>query len=97
VFTKVTGPETKTDGLVEVARLTHPSAIGRLRVLADKSFRELVLFTPQHRHAVAIEPYSCSADAGNFAARGIDSGWLVLEGGGAWEGTVEYRFEPAEL
>jgi aldose 1-epimerase len=97
VFTKVTGPEAKSDGLVEIARLTHPRALGRLRVLADKSFRELVLFTPQHRHAVAIEPYTCSADAGNFAARGIDSGWLTLEPGGAWAGTVEYRFEPTEL
>ena len=53
--------------------------MGRLRVCADKSFRELVLFTPQHRHAVAIEPYTCSADAANFWARGIDSGWLVLD------------------
>ena len=57
-------------------------------------FRDLVLFTPQHRHAVAIEPYTCSADAANFWSRGIDSGWLVLDPGGEWEGAVEYRFEP---
>jgi aldose 1-epimerase len=76
-----------------MASLTHPNASGRLRVLADKSFRELVLFTPVHRQAVAIEPYTCSADAGNFAARGIDSGWRVLEPGGEWQGTVEYRWE----
>ena len=97
VFTKVTGAETKNSGLFEIARLTHPNVNGRLRVLADKSFRELVLFTPVHRQAVAIEPYTCSADAGNFAARGIDSGWRVLEPGGEWEGAVEYRWEPTEL
>ncbi len=97
VFTKVTGAETKNSGLFEIARLTHPNAGGRLRVFADQSFRELVLFTPVHRNAVAIEPYTCSADAGNLAARGIDSGWLVLEPGGEWEGAVEYRWEPAEL
>ena len=97
VFTKVTGAETKNSGLFEIARLTHPNVHGRLRVLADKSFRELVLFTPVHRQAVAIEPYTCSADAGNFAARGIDSGWRVLEPGGEWEGAVEYRWEPTEL
>ena len=49
VFTKVTGAEAQNSGLFEIARLTHPKATGRLRVLADKSFRELVLFTPVHR------------------------------------------------
>lgn len=91
VFGSVTGPQ--RDGLTEIAVLTHPTATGALRVLADASFRELVLFTPVHRKAVAIEPYTCSADAGNFAARGIDSGWRVLDSGGKWEGVVEYMWE----
>lgn len=91
VFGKVTG--SARDGLTEIAVLTHPTATGKLRVLADASFRELVLFTPAHRKAVAIEPYTCSADAGNFAARGIDSGWRVLDPGGEWTGTVEYVWE----
>ena len=97
VFTGVTGPETKNSGLFELARLSHPQARGRLRVLADASFRELVLFTPVHRHAVAIEPYTCSADAANFWSRGVDAGWRVLDRGGEWEGAVEYRWEPGEL
>ncbi len=92
VFGKVVGP--KRGELVEVATLSHPTATGTLRVLADSSFRELVLFTPVHRKAVAIEPYTCSADAGNLAARGVDSGWRVLEPGGEWKGTVEYVWEP---
>jgi aldose 1-epimerase len=93
VFTGVSGAEAQNSGLIEMARLSHPAASGGLRVLADKSFRELVLFTPAHRGAVAIEPYSCSADAANFWARGIDSGWRVLEKGGEWEGAVEYRWD----
>lgn len=92
VFTGVTGPH--EGGLVEHAVLAHPEAKGRLRVLADPAFRELVLFTPAHRKAVAIEPYTCSADASNLAARGIDTGWRVLESGAVWEGVVEYRWEP---
>ena len=67
------------------------------RVLADGSFRDLVLFTPVHRHAIAIEPYTCSADAANLSAQGIDCGWRVLEVGGAWTGEVEYRLEPRGL
>lgn len=92
VFGGVTGSQ--RDGLTEIAVLTHPTATGALRVLADAAFRELVLFTPAHRKAVAIEPYTCSADAGNFAARGIDSGWRVLDPGGEWKGAVEYVWEP---
>ena len=97
VFTGVTGSETRNSGLFELATLSHPRAAGRVRVLADESFRELVLFTPAHRHAVAVEPYTCSADAMNLQARGIDSGWRVLAPGGEWDGAVEYRWEPNEL
>jgi aldose 1-epimerase len=64
-----------------------------VRFLADGSFRELVLFTPAHRQAVAVEPYTCSADAGTLAARGIDSGWRTIDPGAKWSGVVEYRLE----
>jgi aldose 1-epimerase len=97
VYTGVRAEATKLGGLVEVAALTHPRAMGGLRVLADPAFRELVLFTPPHRQAVAIEPYTCSADAANLAERGIDSGWRVLPGGSEWEAAVEYRWNPREV
>ena len=96
VFTGVKGETTRLGGLVELAVLSHPTAPGRVRFLADASFRELVLFTPPHRQVVAVEPYTCSADAANLAARGIDSGWLTIPVG-EWESAVEYRWEPLEL
>lgn len=96
VFAGVTGAP-GPDGLVEVAVLSHPSAWGRVRFLADPAFGSLVLFTPAHRQAVAVEPYSCSADASNLAARGVDSGWRVLPAGGEWAAAVEYWWEPAEV
>ncbi|HEY3788241.1 MAG TPA: aldose 1-epimerase, partial [Urbifossiella sp.] len=77
----------------ELAMLSHPNTPGRLRIMADAAFRELVLFTPAHRQAVAIEPYTCSADASHLAARGIDSGWRTLAPGEVWQGRVEYRWE----
>lgn len=92
VLTGVRGP-TDPGGLVELAVLSHPGSPRRVRFVADPSFRELVLFTPAHRQAVAVEPYTCSADAANFAARGIDSGWLTLEAGAKWEAIVEYRWQ----
>ncbi|MBY0514250.1 MAG: aldose 1-epimerase [Gemmataceae bacterium] len=93
VFTNVTAKPDERTALVELAVLSHDDAPRRLRVLADPAFRELVLFTPPHRQAVAVEPYTCSADAGNLWDRGVDSGWRVLEAGGEWEGVVEYRWE----
>ena len=92
-------PELKSNdaGLNELALLSHPEAAGRLRILGSASFRELVLFTPAHRHAIAIEPYTCSADAANLETQGIDAGWRELAVGASWLGDVEYVWEPLEI
>lgn len=90
VFTGVTP---SSAGLAEVAVLSHPQAAGRLRIFADAAFRELVLFTPAHHQAVAIEPYTCSADSSNLAARGLDAGWQAVPPGQTWTARVEYRWE----
>ena len=97
VFTGVHGKTTQLGELTEFATLSHPEAMGLIRLFVDASFREVVLFTPQHRQAIAIEPYTCSADAINLFDRGIDSGWRVIPTGGVWEGSVEYRWEPTIL
>jgi aldose 1-epimerase len=97
VFTHVSGEQTRLGGLVELAVLSHPTAVGQVRFLADNNFRELVLFTPPHRQGIAVEPYTCSADAANLAVRGIDSGWRTIPAGGDWETAVEYRWEPVIL
>lgn len=80
-----------------LAVLSHPQSPGKLRFFVDKTFRELVLFTPPHRQAIAVEPYTCSADASNLTARGIDTGWIVLGEQQIWAAAVEYRWEPHEL
>jgi aldose 1-epimerase len=92
VLTGVTATST-SGGLVELAVLSHPDATRRLRVLADPAFRELVLFTPAHRQAIAIEPYTCSADASHLAARGIDSGWRTVSSQEPFVAAVEYHWE----
>lgn len=96
VFTGVSGDPARPGGFVELAVLAHP-AVGRVRFLVEREFRELVLFTPQHRQAVAIEPYTCSADAANLAAGGVDSGWQVIGPAASWAAAVEYRWEPGEV
>ncbi len=60
-----------------------------LRTSAD--FRELVVFTPPHGQAVCLEPYTCTTDAINLQARGIDAGLRLLAPGQSWQGVVEFR------
>lgn len=78
-----------------VAELCHITAPGRIRVLVPSVFRELLIFTPPHRKAVAIEPYTCATDAANLQARGIDAGWLSLLPGAQFETYVEYQWDPS--
>lgn len=78
-----------------VADLSHRILPGKLTVEATPAFRELLLFTPPHRKAVAIEPYTCASDAPNLADRGIDSGWIILPPGERWRAAVEYRWDPS--
>jgi aldose 1-epimerase len=64
-----------------------------LRVLWSEDFTDAVVFTPPHRHAFCVEPYTCVTDAVNLQARGIPAGWRVLPPGGRWASVVELRVE----
>jgi aldose 1-epimerase len=92
VYTDLPDPPPEADGLVERGRVEYPGA-GVLRVRTSPAFRELVLFTPPHRKAVCLEPYTCPTDAIHLQER-EDVGWRVLPPGGRWDGVVEYLWEP---
>lgn len=62
-----------------------------LRLFCSPAFRELVAFTPSHRRAVCLEPYTCTTDAINLQDAGVEAGWQVLPSGGTWQGVVELR------
>ena len=67
-----------------------------LRVLASPAFREVVAFTPAHRQAFCIEPYTCATDAINLQQRGVDAGLLVLPPAGRWAAVFEVRLGPSQ-
>ncbi|HEY2416244.1 MAG TPA: aldose 1-epimerase [Pirellulaceae bacterium] len=52
-------------------------------------FRECVVFTPPHREAICIEPYTCVPGGFGLGARGIDAGMRVLQPGESFMGRVE--------
>lgn len=62
-----------------------------LEVFGDDSFRAVVVFTPPHRQAFCIEPYTCPTDAVNLSARGIECGWRTLPAGASARFIVELR------
>jgi aldose 1-epimerase len=76
-----------TDGWF-TAELRDPSSGRSIAVRSDGAFREHVVYAPLHLSAVCLEPYTCTTDAFNLAARGIDGGMLVLEPGARWRGRV---------
>ena len=62
-----------------------------LQMLTSPDFRELVVYTPPHRQAIAIEPYTCTTDAINLQQRGVDAGLRTLNPGESWMGIIELK------
>lgn len=83
------------DGLRMVATLSHPGEPGTLSIRADESFPHLVLFTPTHRKAIAIEPYTCATNAANLTTD-VPHGWLILMPDAKNSHHVEYSWQIAE-
>jgi aldose 1-epimerase len=55
----------------------------------DQPFRELVVYTPPHREAICIEPYTCVPSCFQLAERGIDAGLRIVPPGGSFTAHVE--------
>ncbi len=75
------------------AILAAEGAKTRLRVAVQDSFSKLLLFTPVHRQAVAIEPYTCTTDAMNLQSDAVRCGWQVLDAGAKCTLSVNYCLE----
>ena len=86
-------PEPDADGLRDCGAVA--CAGDALHLRASPTFREAVVFTPPHRQAFCIEPYTCTTDAINLQARGVEAGLLTLAPGGRWTAVVEMRLRDA--
>ncbi len=74
------------DQLGLVGILQHPSGQRMLTLWLGADYRDLVMFTPPHREALCLEPYTCTTDAINLTPKGIDAGLRVLQPGEHWRG-----------
>ena len=73
------------EGTRGVCRLVDEEKGAEFRLGFDRTFRELVLYTPPGRpQVISLEPYTQTTDAIHLQARGVDAGLRVL-GHGAQE------------
>ncbi len=63
--------------------IVDPVSQLRMTQRISAEFRELVVFTPQNRPAICLEPYTCTTDAANLQRQGYDAGWKELQPGEA--------------
>jgi aldose 1-epimerase len=82
--TAFTGLFPDADGLVRT-RLADPATGRTLTQTFDQSFTQCVIYTPGHRQAICLEPYTCVPDAIRLAAEGHETGLQVLKPGEAFE------------
>jgi aldose 1-epimerase len=62
----------------------------------DTAFRHCVVYTPPHREAICIEPYTATPDALRLETLGIDAGLRRLAPGGSFHVEIEIACERAD-
>jgi aldose 1-epimerase len=69
-----------TDGRC-LARVDDPSSGLAVQLDFGSPFRECVVYTPDHREAVCIEPYTCVPDPFRLQQAGVDAGLQLIAPG----------------
>jgi aldose 1-epimerase len=87
-----TGVRADSDGRVRT-RIIDPSSGRTLTQTFDKAFTQCVVYTPGHRQALCIEPYTCVPDAVRLAAAGHETGLQILQPGDSFETEVQIEVQ----
>jgi aldose 1-epimerase len=73
-------------------RLADPKTGRTLTQSFDSSFTQCVVYTPGHREAICMEPYTCVPDAIRLAAAGRETGLQILQPGERFETSIRMQF-----
>jgi aldose 1-epimerase len=76
-------------GTVETA-LTEPESGRRLLQSFTDDFTQCVVYTPVHRQAICLEPYTCVPDPFRLAAEGHATGLKILQPGEQFATAIEF-------
>ena len=78
--TAFTNMRADADGLLRT-KLADPANGRALTQTFDTSFTQCVVYTPPHREAICLEPYTCVPDAIQLTAEGHETGLQILKPG----------------
>ena len=73
------------------ATIADPESGHQVSVTFDRAFRECVVYTPPHREAICIEPYTCVPDAFRLERDGVNAGLRVLSPGESFQAHVDMK------
>jgi aldose 1-epimerase len=73
--------------------IVDPQSKVRVEQSFGRIFRECVVYTPPHREAVCVEPYTCVAGAFDLAEKGIDAGVRMVPPQGTFTANVDIRVD----
>jgi aldose 1-epimerase len=85
--TAFTAIQPDADGLLRT-KLTDPANGRTLTQTFDTSFTQCVVYTPPHREAICLEPYTCVPDAIRLQAEGHETGLQILKPGESRQTTI---------
>lgn len=91
--TPYTGLTVPADGPV-VTSVTDPKSGRTVAQACDATFGHYVIYTPGHREAVCIEPYTCVPDPFRLEAAGVKTGLQILAPGE--ERTTEFVLQVSQ-
>lgn len=87
-----TGVRADRDNLVRT-RLTDPTTGRRVTQAFSTAFTQCIVYTPGHRQAICLEPYTCVPDAIRLAAEGHLTGLQILQPGERFATTIKIEVE----
>lgn len=88
--TSYSGLATASDGWHHTW-LREPNSGRTVTQLFDTSFTQCIVYTPPHREAICLEPYSCLPDSFRLTAEGHETGLRMLAPGEAYETSIPIR------
>jgi aldose 1-epimerase len=74
-------------------RVTDPATGRSVTQTFGTAFTQCVVYTPGHRQAICVEPYTCVPDAIRLAAKGHTTGLQILQPGERFETTITIEVE----
>jgi aldose 1-epimerase len=85
--TSYTDLKPEADGRVHTW-IREPQSGRTVTQLFDPTFPQCIVYTPPHREAICLEPYTCLPDSFRLTAEGHQTGLMVLKPGEAFETSI---------